>query len=182
VLVVTVGYLYGTTRKRLLLLRNLSVKLYCVVTMDRNRGRYTQKDWQLDLPFANGKFGVLPKFLPGRVNVDDFVFFDYPSSFNPNDYEVSVTTLDTTNPYKMTRTIGPLQKNVELPFVYYDAYGTIYVQPRSDRRLPTYYARLNRGSTYVILEPAVPSVPPVKYEMRRHGMLTAGADSSKLAY
>jgi len=144
--------------------------------------KYNQKRWQLDIPFSNGKFYDLPKFLPGRVNVDDFVFFDYPSGMNPDEYTVAVDSLDTTNPNMTTRTIGPLQRNVELPHVQYDAYAVIYVIPKRDKRLPTYYARLNRGSTYVILE--VPKISPIgtKYEMRRHGILSAGVDSSKLAY
>lgn len=144
--------------------------------------KYNQKDWQLDLPYSNGKFYSLPKYLPGRVNVDDFVFFDFPSGMNPNEYMVAVDTLDTTNPMDTTRIIGPLERNVELPHVMYDAYGSIYVIPRRNKMLPSYFARLNRGSTYVILEVPRPSPPGTKYEMRRHGILSAGTDSSKLAY
>jgi hypothetical protein len=141
-----------------------------------------QKTGQLDLPFSNGHFFSLPKHLPGRVNVDDFVFFDFPTSMDPMDYMIAVNTLDTSDPAHPLRTIGPLRPNVELPHVQYDAYAAILVLPKCDPAKPTFYSRLNRGSTYKI--PDVISVhrPGNKYEMRRHGMLTAGADASKLAY
>jgi hypothetical protein len=130
---------------------------------------------QVDLPFSNGKFYNLPKNVPGRLNVDDFVFFNIPSGVNPNDYTVVVTTLDTSQlPH---RTIGKLLQSVELPHVQFGAHGTIYIIPTSNPNLPTYYSRLNRGSTYDI-----PKVHPMqhktgmKYEMVRHGMLTAGVN------
>lgn len=144
--------------------------------------KYTQKEWQLDMPFSNGRFYSLPKYLPGRVNVDDFVFFEYPSTMNASDYVVAITSADTTNPQHPVKTIGPFQHSVELPHVMLDAYATIFVIPKHNMNLPTYYSRLNRGSTYTIKE-APRRVPPgTKYEMHRHGMLTAGANSSKLAY
>lgn len=142
----------------------------------------TQKFVQLDLPFSNGRFFSAPKFLPGRVNVDDFVFFNFPSTMNPGDYMVAVETIDTSNPNAPIRTIGPLRGEVELPHVHYDAYASIFVLPKVDPQKPTFYARLNRGSTYSIPDVSRDRRPGGKYEMRRHGMLTAGADQSKLAY
>lgn len=143
---------------------------------------YNQKSVQLDIPFSNGKFFSLPKQLPGRVNVDDFLFFNYPKSMNPMDYMVAVDTLDTTNPRQPIRTIGPLREAVELPHVQFNAYGSVYILPKVDPRKPTFYARLNRGSTYDIPDTSSIHQPGGKYEMRRHGMLVAGADESKLAY
>ena len=142
----------------------------------------TQKFVQLDLPFSNGKFYSLPKHLPGRVNVDDFVFFDYPSCINPHDYMIAVETLDTSNPGSPLRTIGPLRGEAELPHVHFDAYASIYILPKDDPGKPTFYARLNRGSTYTIPDVSRVHQPGGKYEMRRHGMLVAGADQSKLSY
>lgn len=95
---------------------------------------------------------------------------------------VAVETIDTSNPQSPIRTIGPLRGEVELPHVHFDAYGTIYVLPSVDPRKPTFYARLNRGSTYTIPDVSRARQPGGKYEMRRHGMLVAGADQSKLAY
>jgi hypothetical protein len=137
---------------------------------------------QLDTPFANGKFYSLPKHLPGRVNTDDFVFFSFPENMNPNDYMVAVDTLDTSDPSCTIRTIGPLRENVELPFVVFDAYASIYVIPQSDPTKHTYYARLSRGSSYKI--PAIKGIHRigVKHEMARTGVLSSGADSSNLAY
>jgi len=143
---------------------------------------YNQKFVQLDIPFSNGKFFSLPKHLPGRVNVDDFIFFDFPETMNPLDYMVAVDTLDTTNPKAPIRTIGHLRRDVELPHVQFNAYGSVYIMPKVDPRKPTFYARLNRGSTYSIPNVSHVHQPGGKYEMRRHGMLVAGADDSKLAY
>lgn len=142
----------------------------------------TQKIVQLDTPFSNGRFFSLPKFLPGRVNVDDFVFFNYPHTMDPNEYMIALETLDTSNPHAPVRTIGPLRSEAELPHVHYDAYASIFVLPKVDPLKPTFYARLNRGSTYSIPDVSRSHQPGGKYEMRRHGMLTAGADQSKLAY
>jgi len=137
---------------------------------------------QLDLPFSNGHFYSLPKQLPGRVNVDDFVFFNIPAGINPEDYMIAVETLDTSTPSEPIRTIGVLRESAELPHVHYDAYASIFIIPKTDSRKPTFYARLNRGSTYTIPNIGRCHQIGAKYEMRRHGMLTAGADQSKLAY
>lgn len=136
---------------------------------------------QLDYPFANGKFFGLPKHLPGRVNVDDFVFFTFPESMNPNDYMVAIDTLDTSQDTHI-RTIGPLRANVEIPFVHLDAYASIYVIPATDPTKHTFFARLSRGSSYQI--PAIKGLhrPGVKHEMIRTGVLTAGTDRSNYAY
>lgn len=129
---------------------------------------------QLDVPFSNGKFFVIPKNQPGRLNVDDFVFFSIPRNVPADRYSVVVTTLDTSgSPH---RTIGTLQQSVELPHVQYGAHGQLLLIPTHEPHLPTFYARLNRGSTYII-----PDVPKghrtgMKYEMRRTGVLTSGTE------
>ena len=143
--------------------------------------RQNQKMVQTDLPFANGKFYGLPKHLPGRVNVDDYVFFYFPSSMNPADYMVALDSLDTSGPTHI-KTIGPLRQNVQLPLVYYDAYASIYVIPKDDPTKHVFFARLSRGSTYHIPEVHGLHRPGVKHEMRRNGVLNSGTDSSNYAY
>lgn len=95
---------------------------------------------------------------------------------------VAVDTLDTSNPGAPVRTIGYLRKSVELPHVQFDAYGAIFVMPKNDPTKPTFVSRLNRGSTYDIPDVRGRHIPGGTYQMRRHGMLVAGADQSKLAY
>ncbi len=136
---------------------------------------------QLDTPFSNGKFYGLPKHLPGRVNVDDFVFFSFPASVTPDDYYVVIETLDTSGPTHLRR-IGPLRENVELPHVHYSAYASIFVIPKTDPTKHTYYARLSRGSSYRIPEIKGIHRPGVKHEMGRTGVLNSGTDNSNFAY
>jgi hypothetical protein len=117
------------------------------------------------------------------VNTDDFVYFNCPPGMNPNDYSVAITSLDTSNPSQPIRTIGGLEQlNVELPHIQLDAYGTIYVLPKSNPNLPTFFARLNRGSTYNIPDVRGQHQRGQKHEMRRHGTLSGGCDESKSAY
>lgn len=130
----------------------------------------SQKVQQLDTPLTSAPFGILPKALPGRVRADDFIFFNYPSNMKSGDYEVVISSLDTSNvPLK---TIGPLQQSVELPFVQLDAFAMVYVMPRLNPQLPTFKARLNRGSTYDITFPKVHK-PGQQHQMLRHGVLTS---------
>jgi hypothetical protein len=141
-----------------------------------------QKTHQLDLPFSSGKFYTLPKSLPGRVNVDDYVFFRWPASVNPSDYVIVIETLDTSQPSHL-RQIGPLRPNVELPHVHYDAYAKIVVMPKNDPNKHIWYARLSRGSSYELSEPhdAI-HVRGTTHEMYRSGVLNSGCDVSNLAY
>lgn len=129
---------------------------------------------QLDIPFANGHFFHLPKSQPGRVNTDDFIFFNIPAGLNPASYVVTVSTLDTSGP--PLRTIGDLQGSVELPFVHYGAHGKVFVIPKNNPNLPSFFARLNRGSTYTIPDVRGKHSPGMSHEMVRHGVLTAGID------
>ena len=135
---------------------------------------------QTDLPYASGNFYILPKHLPGRVNVDDFVFFRWPSTMNQHDYMVAIDSLDTSHPSGHIRTIGELQHNVELPQVIFDAYASIYVLPKVDSSKPSFYSRLNRGSTYIINDVSKVHTPGARYQMDRHGILRAGTTSSIL--
>jgi hypothetical protein len=124
---------------------------------------------QLDIPFADGLFFELPRQLPGRINVDDFIFFTIPDDVDQKKYTVVVNTMDTAGtPY---RSIGVLDKMVTLPFVHYNDDANVGVIPTYDGSLPAFWARLSRGSTYQI-----PSVRKRSgtYPMSRLGVLTSG--------
>ena len=129
---------------------------------------------QLDIPFASGHFFSLPKNLPGRVNTDDFMFFNIPAGVNPADYTVAVSSIDTSGP--RYRTIGVLQQSVELPFVQYGAHGQVLVLPTKNPNLPSFFSRLNRGSTYTIPDVRGKHKAGMTHEMTRHGVLTAGVE------
>jgi len=140
-----------------------------------------QKTVQLDTPLANAKFGILPKHLPGVVNTDYFIYFHVPCGMDASQYDVVIESMDTSSPCTL-RNLGSLSRiNVELPAVHFAADARVFVMPHSNAKLPTYYARLNRGSTYVITKIANP-VYGQKYEMARHGILTSAADTSQIAY
>lgn len=129
---------------------------------------------QLDIPFSHGHFFHLPKSTPGRVNTDDFVFFNIPAGLKKTDYTVVVSSLDTSG--GPLRTIGALQDSVELPFVQYGAHGKLLVIPTHNPHLPSFFARLNRGSTYTIPDVRGKHTPGMTHEMTRHGVLTAGVE------
>jgi len=109
-------------------------------------------------------FFTLPKWLPGRLEADDFVHFDWPDSFNASRYTVVIESLDMSdnNPY---RSIGPLRRALEVPQVKLGWHPRVGVVP-DDESLPLFEAELVRGSTYVI--PDVRSNG--RYQMERHGM------------
>lgn len=129
---------------------------------------------QLDIPFSHGHFFHLPKNLPGRVNTDDFIFFNIPAGIDASDYTVVVSSIDTSGP--PLRTIGMLSESVELPFVHYGAHGKVMVIPTRNPNLPSFFSRLNRGSTYSIPDVRRKHQPGMSHEMIRHGVLTAGVD------
>lgn len=140
----------------------------------------SQSTHQLDTLFSPGTFGVIPKHVPGRMNTDDFVYFSYHSSFPAKEYYVVVTTEDTSG--APLRQLSHLEKTVELPQVHFGAHGKIFLIPVTNPSLPTYFARLNRGSTYSVADLPIRSRPGTKIEMARHGVLTSGVqDFSKPA-
>lgn len=126
---------------------------------------------QFDQLLTGRNYGILPKHLPGRVTMEDYIIFKAPATMNVSAYDVVVTSNDTAGP--LYRKIGPLSlTSFNLPFVHFDAYSEVYVIPKTDARLPRFFARLNRGSTYTI--PQVTSFQPGQLiQMNRSGMLTA---------
>jgi len=135
--------------------------------------------YQLDIPYAGPKFMNIPKIMPGRINTDDFVYFKWPRHFNPNLYNVLIEPNDTAG--TRFRNLGGLIVNgmtpgmVPLPSVYFNAESKIGVVPINDSRLPSFWSRLNRASTYDI--PDVDSRRGGAWPMVRHGILTAAVDS-----
>jgi hypothetical protein len=129
---------------------------------------------QFDILYSHRDFGILPKHLPGRVLEDDYIYFHVPAEMNASLYDVVIESMDTAAPTPF-RNLGSLsQVSVPLPFVYLDAYARVFVIPKSNPSLPTFFARLNRGSTYTI--PSVGRTPPgAKIQMKRSGALTAGS-------
>jgi len=119
---------------------------------------------QLDILATRPDWFTLPRHLPGRLNAEDMVFFEWPCHLDACRYKVAVEVLDTAGP--TYRGIGQLNKALELPHVQYDWHARIGVLPDSPD-LPTFEAELNRGSTYMI-----PDVGKAngRFQMRSHGM------------
>lgn len=131
---------------------------------------------QLDIPYSSGHFFSLPENLPGRLNTDDFIFFRWQQNISPMEYDVVISSNDTSGaPF---RTIGSLGQQVKLPQVYLDADAMVGVIPKRDPSKPSFWGRLNRASTYDI--PLVSSRYG-KYNLSRHGVLTAAVSMSNLA-
>lgn len=121
-------------------------------------------DRQLDMPWSLD-FYTLPKHLPGRMNTDDFVFFDFScSGIDCCDYTVVVESLDVSGP--TYRSIGKLQKAIELPHVKFGWSPKIGVIPNSEH-LPAFEAEMVRGNTY-----AIPNTygRNGRFQMVRHGV------------
>jgi hypothetical protein len=60
-------------------------------------------DRQLDIPYANGNFYILPRNIPGRLLSTDFVYFTIPSNMNASQYNVLIDSLDTAGPPKLIK-------------------------------------------------------------------------------
>lgn len=121
-------------------------------------------DRRLDILATRADWFTIPRYIPGRLNAADFVFFNWPCTFDFKRYKVVVETLDTAG--VTYPGIGPLKQSVELPHIQYPWGGRIGVIPDS-HQLPSFEAELIRGSTYVI--------PDTKgkngtFQMTRHGV------------
>lgn len=130
---------------------------------------------QLDIPYSGPNFFTLPSNLPGRLNTDDLIFFRWQTNISPLEYDVIITSNDTAGP--PFRSLGTLNNQIQLPQVYLDADALVGVVPKFDRSRPSFWGRLNRASTYSI--PLVRSGPG-KYNLERHGVLTAAVSGSNL--
>ncbi len=121
-------------------------------------------DRQLDILATGPDWFTLPRYLPGRLNGEDFLHFRWPSSFDRTRYTVIVEVLDTAGP--TYRSIGIVDKSVELPHIQYDWHARVGVIPDSPS-LPKFESELIRGSTYIIPETYGSSG---SFQMERHGM------------
>jgi len=122
-------------------------------------------DRRLDILATRADWFTLPRYVPGRLSAIDFVFFNWPSTFDISKYTVVVETLDTAG--VTYPGIGALKQSVELPHIQYSWGGRIGVIPDSDK-LPVFEAELIRGSTYVI--PDTQGRNGI-FQMMRHGVL-----------
>lgn len=121
-------------------------------------------DRQLDILATRADWFTLPRYLPMRLNGEDFVHFRWPREVDPQRYTVTVEVLDTAGP--PYRGIGPLKKSVELPHVQYDWHARIGVVPDTEA-LPIFEAEMIRGSTYIIPDTYGRNG---RIQMERHGM------------
>jgi hypothetical protein len=122
--------------------------------------------------FSNRDRITLPKYLPGVVTAEDYVFFQWDSNFPAHEYTVVVDSIDTAGPTK--RSIGKLDKEKLLPYVIFDAYGKIGVIPTNNPHLPGFWTRLNRGSTYTIPRVNMRNSGGKTYQLLMSGMITSG--------
>lgn len=123
---------------------------------------------QYDILWARGDWYEIPPDIPGRLNGDDFVMFRWDSCLPSERYQVIIQSLDTAGP--PFRSIGCLAPQLRLPFVQL-GYGSdikIGVVPDCED-LPSFVAKLVRGSTYVITWPKK-RCPRGQYMMERYGM------------
>ena len=108
---------------------------------------------QLDLPFINSSAFSIPRYMPGRLTAEDFVFFIIPDWIKPvaHRYTVTITTLD--NAGSNVRKVCPLRHSVELPNIR--LYTVIGLIP-DGTDLPMFEGELVRGGTYSIPTVGVP--------------------------
>lgn len=107
-----------------------------------------QGDRQYDTTLTNDNF-IVPTYVKGRMNGEDFVQFTYPTNFPAHRYTVVVEGLMTST--SQYRAVGTLGKKLRLPHVYLPSIGSgkIGVLP-DDSRLPSFWAQFVRGNTYII--------------------------------
>jgi len=104
-------------------------------------------DRQLDISATRRDWYILPRYLPMRLNGEDFVNFIWFGNIDPSRYTIVVEALDTAGP--TYRSISKLQKQVELPLVQYGWDAKIGVIPDSPA-LPSFESKLSRGCTYLL--------------------------------
>jgi len=121
-------------------------------------------DRRLDILATNPDWFTIPRYVPGRLSAIDFVFFNWPHTFDFSRYKVVVETLDVAG--VTYPGIGPLKQSVELPHIQYPWGGRLGVIP-DDPSLPAFEAAMIRGSTYVI--PNTNGKNGI-FQMMRHGV------------
>lgn len=124
-------------------------------------------DRQLDLYRYGSNYLSIPKYIPGRLNSDDFIFFNWSSELEPvlNHYTVVIEALD--NSGATMRSISKLRKAVEIPYVQLGWYPRLGLVPDTPN-LPLFEGQMIRGSTYDI---PTTNGKNGEFQLRRHGML-----------
>ena len=124
-------------------------------------------DRQLDLYKWGSNFLSIPKYIPGRLNADDFLYFKWCAELEPivDRYTVVIESLD--NAGATMRSISKLREAVEIPYVQLGWYPRLGLVPDSDK-LPLFEGQVIRGSLYII--PETKGING-KYLLRREGML-----------
>jgi hypothetical protein len=104
-------------------------------------------DRQLDILATNPYHYANPRYTPGRLSSLSFVHFSWGPNIDPARYTVAVESMDTAGP--TFRSIGKLDRRVELPHVKFPWECRIFVLPDSDK-LPSFDSVLQRGAIYKI--------------------------------
>jgi hypothetical protein len=112
-------------------------------------------DRQYDIPKVGNFHVTLPLAIPYRLDATDYVFFNYPSDFPIHGYRVIMESMSNASSHKddRFRDIGPLEKKVELPQVFFSrgfgSQSSIFVLPiQEGNRM--FIGNLIRGATYTI--------------------------------
>ncbi len=124
-------------------------------------------DRQLDMYRLGSEFLSMPKYVPGRLCGDDFLYFKWCNELAPHvdHYTVVIETVDISG--ATNRGISNLREVVEIPPVHLSWPSRIGVVPDRDG-LPMFEGELVRGSLYII--PETMGVNG-RYVMDREGML-----------
>ena len=133
-------------------------------------------DRQYDISKVHNFHVTLPHAVPYRLSAEDYIFFNYPPNFPVEKYTVVVESASNAsgNPSDRFRSIGMLDRKVELPNVYFSkgfgSHSKVGVLPNYEG-MPSYIGNLIRGSTYTI-DPTNPRLASVSghLELNRTGV------------
>lgn len=102
-------------------------------------------DRQYDPPLLDQFNRTLPKNVKGRLTRDDFITFNYDTSFPFQKYDVCVQTFN-----GEIRKFSPLLPSVQLPGVQFVNDSLLLVLPKHDRQAPRFAGIIQRGQNYNI--------------------------------
>jgi len=111
-------------------------------------------------------FLSIPKYAPGRLTGENFLYFNWCEQLAPyvKNYTVAISTLSTAG--AAFKGIGKLAQAVEIPPILLPSPGRVGLLPDSPD-LPSFEADLVIGSDYFIPR----TERNGRYQMRREGML-----------
>ena len=102
-------------------------------------------DRQYDPPYLDQFNRTLPTNVHGRLTRDDYITFNYDSTFPYKDYDVCVQTFSGD-----IRKFSPLMPSVQLPGVQFVNDSLLLVLPVSNRSAPRFAGVVQRGHNYNI--------------------------------